>query len=572
MRDMATTAKTRLPYSIRPPRSFVSAVRCASAYFHVNVRFLMVVSGALILGACTEQSISQSNEYDLVVSGGAVIDGSGEAVKRLDIFIRDGKIVHLGDASDLRFTTSKKIDATGLVVTPGFIDLHAHGNPLVQPLNNFLLQGVTTAALGQDGRSAHMEQNPKYDALRSWSGVETDGDPRRTAQTFAEWLDNVDDIGTVINVAGLTGHSTLRLEASIGPTSDVTETQLDDMISRLRKDLAAGSFGLSNGLEYVPGRYSSTDELVRLAEVVGEYDGIVLSHLRTEDSGVISGALDELIAQGRHARVGASHLKIVLGRDGSEADEVLAQIERARSEGVSITADAYPYLAGFSDLGLVYPSWAKSEEDWNRAVETRRDELAAYLRARIGQRNGPSAILIASGEYSGLTLDEVADRLNMNVEDVVIDIFGYGGPFAAHRIMDKDIQEKFLLSPLVAISTDGGPYLGHPRSWGPSPRVIRRYTVDDDAISLEGMVRKMTALPASVLGVKCRGLIKKGYAADLVVFDLETIRETATFENSSNPPLGIEFVIVNGGVAVKRSEITPGAYGRALRRDEEKCA
>ena len=255
----------------------VLAIRPAFLNGQSSARSLLFASGVFMFGACTAYPISKPTKYDLVITGGTVIDGSGETARRLDVFILNGRIAHLGDSSSRRFTASEKIDATGLVVTPGFIDLHAHGNPLIQPLNNFLLQGVTTAVLGQDGRSAHMEQNPRFDRLRSWTNVETDGDPRRMAETFAEWLDSVERFGTVINVAGLTGHSTLRLEAGVGSTTDITEAQLEDMAARLRADLAAGSFGLSNGLEYVPGRYSSTDELVQLAKVVGEHNGVVLS-------------------------------------------------------------------------------------------------------------------------------------------------------------------------------------------------------------------------------------------------------------------------------------------------------
>jgi N-acyl-D-amino-acid deacylase len=482
---------------------------------------------------------------DLVIRNARVVDGSGRPAFTANVGVRGDTIVAVGKA---KLSGRRVIDAHGRVLTPGFIDSHAHGDPLESPMRNFLSQGVTLIVLGQDGRTPGA----------------SDEDDETGGMGFRQWRDAVDRHGLNLNVAALAGFGTLREAAGAGVKTATPQQQAREAVL-LQQDMDAGAFGMSSGLEYVPDRYGSVGELVALARVVGSNDGVVESHMRTENHGEISGAIDELIAQGRYARANISHIKVVSGHGAAEGDEVLAQIARARARGVRLTADVYPYTAGFADFSLVYPDWAKQESEFKDAVAHRRNELEAAIRTKVLGRNGPSAILIASGPDSGLTVEQAAKKAGKPFETYIVDA-GYGGPAAAHFVMDAALQDRFVASPLIAFSTDGSPGMKHPRSWGSYSRIIEEFVVKRHALSLEQAVRKATGYPAhDILGLTDRGFVRPGMKADLVLFDPLKVHTRATWEKPAQAAEGFDVVVVNGKVAWEDGGLTDAHAGRLLR-------
>lgn len=487
-------------------------------------------------GACSRQP----EVFDLWIQGATIVDGTGAPAFAGDVLVRGATIARVGRVAASEVRAARTIAANGRVLAPGFIDLHSHGDPLRQSFENFLAMGVTTVVLGQDG-----------------SGADDAG--------VAAWLAKADAAGVQTNVALLAGHGTLRRRAGIG--DDVARPgaePLARLCALLDADLAAGAFGLSTGLEYVPGLRAETAELGALAEVIGRRDGVVMSHMRTEDEGAIEGALDELFAQGAHARVHVSHLKIVYGRTPERGRELLAYLDAARARGVRLTADAYPYAASYAGVGLVFPGWARPPADYDEVARTRRAELAEFLNQRVTRRNGPEAMLFGVAPFAGQTLAEVAAAQQRAWVDVLLDL-GPDGPGAAHFVMHEPLQDVLVASPMTAIASDGGPTLRHPRSYGTFAKLIERYVRVLGALTLEEAVRQATSAPAAVLQLADRGVVRAGAMADLLLFDPQRVHEAAEFADPFRCAEGFDLVLVNGRIAREDGALDPGRHGALLR-------
>ncbi len=478
-------------------------------------------------------------ELDVWLEGGTVVDGSGSASAVGDVLIDDGRIVHVGRVA--RATAKKRIDARGHVVTPGFIDAHSHGDPL-GPSENFLAMGVTTLCVGQDGES------PSGDRIR----------------TFASRLRKKK---LAVNVAPFVGHATLRALAKIGGDPQPSEQQLARMKKLLASELEDGAFGLSTGLEYHPGSVAPPGELVALAEPLAKADALVMSHLRSEDADAIDAALDELLLQANAgARVHVAHAKIVYGKGEAAATALLRKLDAARARGVSITLDAYPYDASYTTIGIVFPEYAKGKNPWPKVKRQRRDELAAFLRERVGKRGGPSATLFGTGPWRGDTLADVATRAKKPFEDVLIDDVGPNGASAAFFVMDPVVQTRLLLDPFVMVGTDGGSQSRHPRGHGTFAKVLRELVHEKQLLSLPEAVRKMSHLPAETLRLAARGKLEAGAAADVLVFDPANVRDRATYAEPSLRAQGMRWVFVNGRAAIADGALTKARGGRLLLR------
>lgn len=498
------------------------------------------LAGLLVLTMIAPSGAAlEPTPVDLVLVGGLLVDGSGNAPRQADVVVGGGRILFVGDVAPGTVAPERVIDVSGRVVAPGFIDPHSHGDPLETPgFENFLAMGVTTITLGQDGSS------PAVDDLE-------------------RWLDEVAGNGIGPNLAMLMGHGTLRRQSGIGPAAQPSEQQLESLLERLDAALDV-TFGLSTGLEYNPGLNAGFVELDSLARVVGSRDRVIMSHLRSEDDDRLEAALDELIAQGRHARVHVAHLKSVYGRGAGRAREILAHIDAARDSGVEITADLYPYVASYTGIALLFPEWAKTPEAFAAARRDRYDELASYLRRRVMSRNGPAATLLGTEPYTGMTLADVAEALGKPFERVLIDDIGPQGASAAYFVMDESLQAALLTDPHVAVCSDGHPTGFHPRGHGAFAKIIERYVVAQELLSLPEAVRKMTSLPAEILGLRDRGRIRVGLAADLVVFDPERVRATATYVEPFQLAEGFELVVVNGRIAWRDGALTAALHGRVL--------
>ncbi|MFW6085416.1 MAG: N-acyl-D-amino-acid deacylase family protein, partial [Gemmatimonadota bacterium] len=391
-------------------------------------------------------------------------------------------------------------------------------------------------------------------------------------------LDAVDAARPAVNVAYLVGHNTVRRESGVA-FGDPGSEGLLRMSELVRQGLDAGAFGLSTGLEYDPGSRAGIDELVAIARPVAEAGGVVSSHLRSEDADRVEAALDELIEQGERsgARVHASHLKIVLGKDTVRAASLLDAMTRAEALGVEVTADVYPYTASYTGIGILFPDWAKPPNDYETVLAERRDELAAHLRERVESRNGPEATLFGTDELAGRTLAEVAEGRGVPFEEVLIEL-GPDGASAAYFVMDEAVMSWLLEDPRVAVSSDGSPTMTHPRGHGAFARVIRRYVVEEGLFTIEEAVRKMSGLTASIFRLDDpdvvdvpRGRIRAGWAADIVAFDPAAVDDPADFERPHRLAEGMSAVWVNGRMALRDGEAVAGDGGRGADRTHGKA-
>lgn len=508
-----------------------------------NYGRVCLLLATLILAACGAPDESASADgheaVDLLIRNGLVLDGIGSAPLPADVVVDSGRIISIGANLAATVTADRVIDAAGRYVTPGFIDPHSHGDPLQTPeFENFLAMGVTTISLGQDGDSPDVP-------------------------SLSAWLNEVADQGVGVNVAMFVGHGTLRSQSGIGRNPAPGAAALANMLERLDTDLDV-SFGLSSGLEYNPGLNASSEELRALAEVVGARDRLIMSHMRNEDDDQIAASLAELLLQGEFAKVHVAHLKSVYGRGEPRAVEILQMLATARAKGLRISADSYPYNASYTGIALLFPVWAKTTEQFELAKQTRRQELADYLLARVNARNGPEATLLAMEPFVGETLADLSARMEMPFQDVLIDVIGPQGGYAAYFVMDDALQTRLVTDPDISVSSDGSPTGFHPRGHGAFAKVIEDYVVNQKLLSLPEAVRKMTSLPADTIGISDRGRLQPGLAADIIIFDPSQVRAPANYINPQQLAVGFDLVIVNGQIARENGTLSPTPAGKVL--------
>ncbi|MBS0416918.1 MAG: amidohydrolase family protein [Proteobacteria bacterium] len=533
------------------------------------MRLSRVIGRAVRVSMClaaTAASSQASTTYDLWIRNGTVVDGTGRPRFAADILVSGDTIAYVGSTAGRNVKARRTIDAAGKIVTPGFIDLHAHGDPSKQAFTNFLQEGITTVLLGQDGNTASYEDEDPP-TLAQWKAARAAGlaltDDQKPV-TLAQWLHHSKVEHSLVNVAALSGHGSLRTTAGVGDAPQPTAKQLAAMKEILRADLDAGAFGMSFGLEYAPGRFALEPEEKALGAIVGEYGGVVMSHMRSEDFDKIAGAIDELLQIDAHVHV--SHIKIVAGKRPEEAQAVLDQLARARAGGKTVTADVYSYPASASNLVFLYPEWARSESQYADAVKHRRAELEAHLRKRVEERNGPQAILFVSGPYAGKRLSELAQQLGKPYEKVLIDDFDYGGPEQAHFLMSEAVQSVFIAADNIGYSTDASPELKHPRATSSFAKVLEDYVGPAPKMSLEKTIHKMSGLAADIVGIKDRGVLAVDRKADIVVLSPNRLHVRATWAAPMQSPTGFDAVVVNGAIELENGKVgTPN--GRILRRE-----
>ncbi len=517
--------------------------RFSGRSFMVFLLFLIPVF--IFMYSCT---IKQNDDnYDFLIYGGSIIDGTGNEARDKDILIYNGEIIKIGHFDPEDTDVENVINAGGMVVTPGFIDSHAQGDPIATPaFRNFIAMGVTTIILGQDGISpANIE----------------------------EWMTDVEEAKPALNIATLVGHSSIRDESSVKASSNPDKSKLNEMAWLVEKAMDAGCFGLSTGLESQPGSFSRLDELVAVAMPVAKRNGIIHSSIRSEDKDNISESLAELINQGRisGSAVHVSNMKIVYGKGEKQAEAMLRQMQEARESGIEITGDIYPYTASYASIGIIFPSWAKAPYNYKDVVSKRREELALYLKNKIISRNGPEATLLGTGEWTGKTLAQAARERNKSYVDLLIDDIGPEGASAAYFVMDQELQDRLLIDRNVMISSDGSPTIEHPRGYGSFARIISYYVREKKILSLEEAVYKMTELPAKTHGIlkQKRGLIKNGFAADLLIFDPAKVKDKATFTHPHTLAEGFEYVMVNGTLVIANGRFTGERAGKMLRKNSD---
>ncbi len=521
---------------------------------------LLFISALTFLVGCSNPG------YDLVISGGTVVDGTGSPGVVTDVGITGDQITALGDLSLDR--ARRRIDAEGLVVAPGFIDIHSHAtsasidaSAVVQRPNaeNYIRQGVTTAMGGQDGSSM----------------LDIGG--------FLEYLD---ENPATINIGVFVGHGSLRGHYIGQDDRAATEEELRQMADHVSSAMEAGAFGLSSGLEYTPGAFADLDELISLSTPVAEHDGMYISHIRDEGAFLLE-SVSEILNTGRGsgARVQITHHKVIgKGRWGM-ASESLALIDEAITEGVDAASDQYPYTASSTGLTILFPNWAKDggfeQLQARLAAEDTRSRIRTDVIRHINEERGadPSTIVAArcsfDGSFDGKSLaDILQDRgLDVTVEgaaDVAMELVAAGSCSGVFHSMSEEDVRTFMQHPMTSISSDGGiPAMNegvpHPRNYGAFARILAYFVRENNVLTLEEAVRKMTSLPASRLNLEERGLISAGKIADIAVFDPVTIQDTAEFGNPHHFAEGVQYVVVSGELVLESAKMTGKRPGKALR-------
>ncbi len=499
-------------------------------------------------------------DFDLLITGARVVDGAGNPWYRADVGVLDGKIAAIGSLG--QHSATKVVEAGGLVLAPGFIDVHTHVEDEVENFPgaaNYVRDGVTTIVTGNCG------------------GSRTD---------FAEFFGRLEKLGLGLNVASLVGHNSVRRKVMASenrPASAQEIAQMQELVDTAMRD---GAVGLSTGLIYVPGTYAGTDEVIALAEVAARHDGVYATHMRSEGLDVLE-AVAEAIRIGRVAgvRVEISHFKIASPRLWGSADEIIALVENARAEGVDVVVDQYPYEWSSTGLVTSVPSWARAGGQ-EKMVERLHDpatraRIVEEMADRLEADGNPdfSYAVVATCPWDRSIEGKSIPEINAlrgrpaglaNEIDTVLEVLeGGGAKMLFHKMSGADV-ERILQYPNTAVASDGrvieyGVGVPHARSYGTNARVFAEYVRGKGLITLEDAVRRMTSLPARTFGFQDRGLIRVGAAADLVLFDPERIADTATLRAPHSYSVGFALVVVNGGVVVENDALTDERPGKVLR-------
>ena len=494
-------------------------------------------------------------DADILLRGGQLLDGSGSPERRGDVAIRGDRIVAVGDFTPGRI--GQTIDCTGLVVAPGFIDLHNHSDDSIvedetRSAENYVRQGCTTIVTGNCGGGA---------------------------VNVEKYLSDVEAHGAGANVAHLIPHGSTRSLILGRRQVDPSAEELEKLKELVDQGMRAGAWGMATGLIYIPGAYAKLDELAALTEVVGRHSGIYASHIRSEDSGLLD-AVAEAIEIGRRggAPVHISHLKSSGKPYWGAVRGAVKLIEEARAVGQTVTADQYPYIASSTSLeAMLLPDWAREGGREETAKRLADPDMLKRLRPSVAEAiaERPHIRIVSYRpyeKYTGRALHEIAAEENRDVVELAIEVIREGSPAAINFGMTEEDVRFVMQQPFVATASDGSVKLAsgamvHPRSFGTFPRKLGHYAVRQKVLPLAAAVRSASGLPADILGLPERGYLREGCFADVAVFDPATILDGATFDKPFEPPVGIPWVIVNGQFAVKNGQPTGALSGVALRHE-----
>lgn len=530
-------------------------------------------------------------EYDIIIRNGRVVDGGGRPGFKADVAITGDRIAGIGDLRHAR--GKREIDARGQVVAPGFIDMLGQSEQFLLidgRAMSKVMQGVTTEITGEGESVAPINDqilkeqeafNRKYNLTVDW-------------KTFDQYFRRLERQGIGVNLGTFVGATQVR-EYVIGydnrPPTAAEMARMKDVVAEAMKE---GALGLSTSLQYVPARFAKTDEIVELAKVARQHGGIYITHQRSE-ANAIDESMREVFEIARRANIPAEiwHFKTAYKKNWGRMPEMLRRVAAARRRGLKITADVYPYIAGSTSLSACLPPWAQEGGTDKMIARLKDTRVRQQLKKEISTdpkdweniylgSGGAEGIQIASvtnrelEKWQGKRLSEVATAENKDPLDALLDfiVADHGQTGAIFFMMNEDDMKAALKSPLVSICTDtgaratDGPLSGgrsHPRGWGTYPRILGRYVREEKLMSLETAIHKMTGMSAAKVGLRQRGLLRKGYFADITIFDPKTVIDRATFEQPHQYPVGINFVIVNGQVEVDQGKRTPALGGKVLR-------
>ncbi len=518
----------------------------------------MKAINALILFACSMQL--QAQQFDLVIQNGKIVDGTGNSWYYGSVAVKDGKIVAVGNSE--HWTAARTIDANNLIVAPGFIDVHTHieGEDLTVPTaGNFILDGVTSVVTGNCGGSN---------------------------VNVGRYFRQLDSVKTSINIATLIGHNSVRAEVMGSGQRDPSAEEQQKMEELVSKAMQDGAVGLSTGLIYVPGTYSKTPEVVGLAIATSRYHGVYASHIRNEGD-FVTEAIDEAIDIGRQARIPVeiSHFKVTYKPNWGRSVGTVAQVQKARMEGIDVTMDQYPYIASSTTLNTQIPNWALSggRDSLKRrlSVPVIRSKIKKEMLESLKMKKLKNFSFAVVAYYEADTLFNGKSISEINLlkkrkpkasdeAETILEMVENGSAGMIFFSMHEDDLKRIMQYPFNMFASDAGiakygSGMPHPRAYGTNARVLGYYVRQLKVISLEEAVRRMTSLPALKFQLRDRGLVREGMAADLVIFDEINVSDRATFVKPHAYSAGIKYVIVNGRLVAENGKHNGVRSGQVLR-------
>ena len=517
--------------------------------------------------------------YDIILTGGLVVDGSGEKPYSANVCIQDGKIACI--TKELP-EAKETVDVTGLAVTPGFIDTHSHADVAHlkdYPVYSQVAQGVTTEIAGNCGTSImpafpeKVEQMNKHLAVKKGLG---------TFLSVSDYAEAGNAHGACMNYGTLIGHSNLRLAVMGFVNRDPDEQEMEALKALLEREMQRGAFGMSLGLIYPPSAFSKKEELVELAKVIAKYDGILAVHMRNEGPRLFEAVqemLDIAEASGVHLQI--SHLKLMGKPQWGKNPQLLKMLLDARAKGLNITCDQYPFVASSTGLSALVPHWAHEGgyEDMVRRLKNKEGDICQGIAKEMENRGGPGAILVANTygsnpQWEGKYISQLMEEFSLDaVETVLKVLIGCGArTFCVYFSMCKEDMLAIMGQNFICVGSDGES-MSHDKektTFVPHPRYFSAFSQffqtvrEEHVMPLEKAVYKVTALPASILGIRDRGMLKEGMAADIAVFDPDTIASQSTFLESRAWPVGVVHVLVNGQFSIRDGKPTGENPGKVL--------
>ena len=534
---------------------------------------------------------AQTTQYDVLIKNGRIVDGSGRPGYNADIAIKDKRIARIGNLANA--TAAKTIDARGMVVAPGFIDMLGQSETylLIDPRGmSKVMMGVTTEITGEGESIAPINERQikeQEDFLKRFN-LTIDW------RTLDEYFRRLEKQGTGLNLGTFVGATQIR-EYVVGfDNRPPTPAELESMKKLVADAMRDGALGLSTSLQYIPARFATTDELVELAKVARQYGGIYATHQRSE-ANALDESLHEVFEIARRAKIPVEiwHLKTAYKKNWGRMPEILNKIKQARASGLDVSADIYPYIAGSTSLSACLPPWAQEGGVEKMLARLRDSATRERIKKEISEDHkdweniylgsgGAGGLLIGSvvnrdlESSQGKRMSEIAEEQKKDPLDALLDFIlaDHGQTGAIYFMMSEEDMRAAMRSPFVSFCTDSGsratdgPLAGsksHPRGWGSYPRILGRYVRDEKLLTLETAIHKMTGGPATRVGLKDRGLLRVGMFADITVFDPKTVIDRATFESPNQFPVGIEYVLVNGQVSVDKGERTSALAGQVIR-------
>ncbi|MFZ9388582.1 MAG: N-acyl-D-amino-acid deacylase family protein [Chitinophagaceae bacterium] len=507
-------------------------------------------------------SLANAQSCDILITNGKILDGTGNNWYYGQVAVKDGKIMAIG--RDLKLTARKTIDAKQMIVSPGFIDVHTHLEEDEQKdpeAKSFIYDGVTTCVTGNCGSS------------------------NLDIGKYLQWLDS---LKLSINIATLIGHNDVRKAVMGRANREATPDELDRMKQLVEKAMQDGAVGLSTGLIYIPGTYTKTPEIVELAKVAARYHGVYATHMRDEGDSVTY-AIQEALTIGREANIPVeiSHFKLSGQQNWGRSRETVPMIEAARKEGIEVTIDQYPYTASSTSISTLLPDEVLADGQDSIKARLQRPEIRkqvtthilARLKARKLKHLGYAVVANYSYDtsYNGKSIEQINLLMGRKHKataeaETVMDIMINGGASAVFHGMSENDVKNIMRYPFNMFASDAsirvmGSGMPHPRGYGTNARVLSNYVRDQKILSLEEAVRRMTSLPAQKFQLNDRGLLKPGYAADIIIFDENNVRDISTFENPHAYSTGFHYVIVNGVLTVENEKHLGIRAGHTLRNN-----